>query len=85
MRADVDGSITGKVIAAIRESLYLPKVPIGGATRLLEDLGIDSLDLIEAFIDLEADLGVEFPGDAAERFRTVGNVVAFLRDGVAAD
>lgn len=84
MSTDSTGSITSMVIAAIRESLFLPTTPIGGATRLIEDLGVDSLDLIDAFIDLEEDFGVEFPSDATERFRTVGNVVAFLRGGALA-
>jgi len=81
MNTDLTGVITSKVIAAIRNSLFLPSAPIAGSTRMLEDLGVDSLDLVETFMDLEEDFGVEFPNDAADRFRTVGNVVAFLRAG----
>ena len=76
--------ISNKVIAAIRDALFLPNTRIEESTRLREDLGVDSLDLMEAFIDMEADFGIEFPTDAPERFRTVGNVVAFLRNGTAA-
>jgi acyl carrier protein len=85
MSTDPTGAITNRVITAIRDTLYLPTAMIGGSTELLGDLDVDSLDLVEAFIDLEEDFGVEFPADAAERFRTVGNVVAFLRGDAAAE
>ena len=84
MTIDPTNAITSKVVAAIRETLFLHTAPIAGETRLVEDLGVDSLDLVEAMIDLEEEFGIEFPTDAAERLRTVGNVVAFLRGDTAA-
>jgi acyl carrier protein len=83
MSTDPTATITRQVITTIRNALSLPAVPIAESTRLVEDLDVDSLDLMEAIIDLEEEFDVEFPADAADRMRTVGNVVAFLRDGSA--
>ena len=41
----------------------------------LKDLGLDSLDLLEAVIDVEEVLGVKFEDDELVTFTTVGDVV----------
>ncbi|CAH2604809.1 Acyl carrier protein [Rhodovastum atsumiense] len=82
MHIDPNTAIANKVVHVIRESLFMPNVPIERHTRLVEDLDVDSIDLMEALIDLETDFGVEFPPDATLRFRTVGNLVAFLRSRI---
>lgn len=47
-------------------------------TDLRDGLGIDSLDMIDLVTAAEDRFGVRIPDDDAERFRTVGDVVAFL-------
>jgi acyl carrier protein len=49
----------------------------GGGTPGLE-LGLDSLDLLELVMQIEADLGVTIPDGAAARFRTLGELVDYL-------
>jgi len=47
-------------------------------TRLREDLGADSLELVELVFTLEQEFGISIPdGDAAE-IRTVGDVVRYI-------
>jgi acyl carrier protein len=64
-------------------SAFPSDTPLRGMARMLADLGIDSFALAEARIDLEQDFDTLSPGEAAERFRTIGNAVAFLRGGSA--
>jgi len=78
MTLEAEGAILDKVVAVIREVLYIPNQVISPTTRLADDLGLDSLDLITAFLDMEEDFGVEFPDDASARFRVVGDIVAWL-------
>jgi acyl carrier protein len=79
MNNNQNSTIFEKVVSIIRESLYLPNVRITAETNLVEDLKVDSLDLITTVIDLEAVFGLEFPDDAMARFRTVGEIAQYLR------
>ena len=48
-------------------------------TRLREDLGVDSLTLIEVAVATEDALGVPLPDEDLERFQTVGEVIDYVR------
>ena len=47
-------------------------------TRLREDLGADSLDLLELVFTLEQELGVSIPDAEAAEIRTIGDTVRFV-------
>jgi len=47
-------------------------------TRLREDLGGDSLDLVELLFELEQELGVHIPDAAAADFHTIGDALGHL-------
>jgi acyl carrier protein len=74
-----DHTILDRMVEVIRESLYHSDHPITAATRLVEDIGLDSLDLIEVGIDIEDTFRVELPDDAIVRFRTVGELANFVQ------
>ncbi len=44
----------------------------------VEDLNIDSLDLVDLIIMLEEEYDIEFDEDAAETIKTVGDVVDYI-------
>jgi len=48
------------------------------------DLGLDSLDRLSAVMDLEEQLNLDIPDEAAEGSRTVGDAVEWVRGRVAA-
>ena len=48
-------------------------------TRLREDLGIDSLTLIEVAVATEDALSVPLPDEDLERFQTVGDVIDYVQ------
>ena len=50
-------------------------------TRLREDLGADSLDLVELVFTLEQELGVSIPDAAAAEIRTIGDAVRYIERG----
>jgi acyl carrier protein len=52
--------------------------PLEGATRFREDLGADSLDLLELLYVLEQELGIAIPDAAAAELATIGDVVRYL-------
>lgn len=49
-------------------------------TSFEEDLGADSLDLIELLMVLDDEFGVDVPEEDAEKIKTVGDVVNYLQN-----
>ncbi len=47
-------------------------------SRIIEDLGADSLDMIEMLMALEEEFNISVPDDQAEGLKTVGNVADFI-------
>ena len=47
-------------------------------SRIIEDLGADSLDMIEMLMALEEEFNISVPDDKAEGLKTVGNVADFI-------
>ena len=44
----------------------------------IDDLGADSLDIVELVMAFEEEFGIEIPDDAAESIQTVGDAVKFI-------
>ena len=52
---------------------------LGPETRLREDLGADSLDLLELLFTLEQELGVSIPDADAAEIRTIGDAARYVQ------
>lgn len=46
--------------------------------KLVADLGLSSLDVMDAVLAFEEEFGVEIPDDRIMEFRTVGDIVEYL-------
>ncbi len=46
----------------------------------IDDLGADSLDLVELIMGLETEFDVEIPDEDAEKIRTVGDAVNYIKE-----
>jgi len=46
----------------------------------IDDLGADSLDIVELVMAFEEEFGVEIPDDAAEKITTVGDAVKYIEE-----
>ena len=49
-------------------------------TRIGEDLGADSLDVVELLMSIEDEFEVEIPDEEIENLKTVGAVVDYIQD-----
>ena len=67
-----------KVIEVIAKQLGKKCCDIQLEHRIVEDLGADSLDVVEMLMTLEDDHGVVIPDDVAMNLKTVADVVAYL-------
>jgi acyl carrier protein len=50
----------------------------------IEDLGADSLDIVELVMEFEKEFNIDIPDEDAEKLRTVGDAVAYLNTKVGA-
>ena len=57
-----------------------PKEKINVATRFSEDLGADSLDLVEITMEIEETFDIKVPDETANKIKTVGDAVAVIID-----
>jgi len=67
-----------KVTELLANQLNVGKEKIKPESRLVEDLGADSLDMIEMLMALEDNFGITVPDEKAAELRTVGDIVKFI-------
>ena len=48
-------------------------------SKLVDDLGLDSLDILELTMYVEDDFAIEIPDSKVEEFKTVGDIVSYLK------
>ena len=73
-------SIDLKVKDIIVEKLSVNAEQVTPEAKFIEDLGADSLDIVELVMAFEEEFGVEVPDSDAEKLLTVGDVVKYIED-----
>jgi len=69
-----------KLSALIVERLGVEAADVTMEASFKEDLGADSLDVVEFIMELEEAFDVEIPDEEAEKLTTVGDVIKFLEE-----
>ena len=72
-----------KIKELIAEELGADAATITKETTFDEDLGADSLDIVELIMALEEEFDMEIPDADAEKIVTVGDVVEYIKEHVA--
>jgi len=72
-----------RVSTFLGEEFEVPAESIQRDARLVEDLGLDSLDLVDMVVEMEKALGRRISNEELKQIRTVGGAVDLL-DGVKA-
>ncbi len=71
-----------KVKAIIVEQLQVNDATVTEEASFIDDLGADSLDLVELIMALEEEFGIEIPDADAEKVVSVGDVVNYIKENV---
>ena len=69
-----------KVKKIIVEQLNVSEDSVTKEASFIDDLGADSLDVVELIMALEEEFDMEIPDSDAEKISTVNNVVEYIRD-----
>jgi len=73
-------SIEEKVKDIIVEQLGVNPEQVTPQASFIEDLGADSLDIVELVMAFEEEFGVDVPDEASEKLQTVGDVIKYIED-----
>ncbi|MCD6288038.1 MAG: acyl carrier protein [Candidatus Hydrogenedentes bacterium] len=72
-----------KVFKLISEQLEVPLDQVTSKARFVEDLGADSLDVVELIMTLEEEFDVDIPDDDAQKLVTVGDSIKYIEEHTA--
>ncbi|SFL06267.1 acyl carrier protein [Halanaerobium salsuginis] len=72
--------IKSRVIEIVAEELAVDVDEINEDSSFIDDLGADSLDVVELVMAFEEEFDVEIPDEDAEDIRTVDDAVNYLED-----
>ncbi|HOV41442.1 MAG: acyl carrier protein [Oscillospiraceae bacterium] len=50
------------------------------SASITEDLGADSLDIVDLVMSLEEEFDMEIPDEAVENIKTIGDIVKYIED-----
>ena len=71
-----------KVKGIIVEQLGVAEASVTMEASFIDDLGADSLDIVELVMALEEEFDIEIPDADAEIVTTVGDVVEYIKENV---
>lgn len=72
-----------KIKDIIEKELGVEREKLVPEASFIEDLGADSLDIVELVMEFEKEFNIDIPDEDAEKLRTVGDAVGYLNSKVA--
>ena len=69
-----------KVKEIICDQLDLDEEKVTLEASITEDLGADSLDVVDLVMSLEEEFNIEIPDEEVENIKTVGDIVKFIEE-----
>lgn len=69
-----------KVKSVIVDQLGVDESDVTMDTNFVDDLGADSLDIVELIMGLETEFDLEIPDEDAEKIATVGDAVNYIKE-----
>lgn len=74
-----DEEIADRVATIISDQLDVEKDKVQPETNFINDLGADSLDIVELVMELEEEFGMSIPDEDAEKIKTVGEAIEYIK------
>ena len=81
----IEMSVEQKVKEIIVDQLGVEESQVTDNAKFVEDLGADSLDTVELVMALEEEFGLEIPDTEAEKIRSVGDAVNYIKANAKKD
>jgi acyl carrier protein len=68
-----------RVKEIIAKELEVEVKQLTAEAKFIEDLGADSLDIVELVMALEEEFGIDIPDEDADKLKTVGDAMNYLK------
>ena len=75
-------TVAEKVKEMIIKQLDSKESEVVPEARFIDDLGADSLDIVELLMALEDEYGLEIPDEDAEKIETVGDAIRYIEEHI---
>ena len=75
---------SAKVKDIIEKELGDEREKLTNEASFIEDLGADSLDIVELVMEFEKEFNIDIPDEDAEKLRTVGDAIKYLDSKIGA-
>ncbi|MGA7104960.1 MAG: acyl carrier protein [Candidatus Deferrimicrobiaceae bacterium] len=72
-------SVEKKVKEIVAEQLGKDASEVTNEASFIDDLGADSLDIVELVMAMEDEFGIEIPDEEAEKIKTVKDVIEYIK------
>ena len=76
-------SLGDQIRSLVSEQLGVDRAELSATAKILDDLGADSLDVVELVMALEEAFDIEIPDEDAELMNTIGDVESYVTKRVA--
>ncbi len=73
-------AIEERVRSIISDQLGVSEEEVKPESKFIEDLGADSLDIVELIMAMEEEFEIEIPDEEAEKIRNVNDVVSYINN-----
>jgi acyl carrier protein len=68
-----------RVAGIVVEQLGVSREEVVAEASFIDDLGADSLDIVELVMAMEEEFDIEIPDEDAEKIQTIGAAIAYLK------
>ncbi len=69
-----------KVKSIVADQLDVEEEKVTAEASITEDLGADSLDVVDLVMSIEEEFDIEIPDEAVEEIKTVGDIVKYIEN-----
>jgi acyl carrier protein len=73
-------AIEERVRSIISDQLGVSEDEVKPESKFIDDLGADSLDIVELIMAMEEEFEVEIPDEEAEKIRHVSDVISYIKN-----
>ena len=78
----MDNDLASRIQSIVAEQLGVDIADVTKDANILDDLGADSLDVVELVMSLEDIFDIDVPDEAVEELRTIGDVQRFVESHI---
>lgn len=72
-------SVDERVKQLVSKQLGVEETTVTGKAKFIEDLGADSLDIVELVMAMEETFGIDIPDEEAEGIKTVDDAITYIK------